>query len=1371
MKPRIFIVFMLTLLLIPLNVSAKTPPITWTPKAINQTMGLGGTSTVDITFTSNEDLGSVELWIVPELQPFITLSETSFDVQPGGTYSTTLTCTIPFGTQTGLYDGTIHVRSGPSTIPATLKLELDIHDAASKVGLLGGTVEVKDPASPIYGTKITVPQGCVTEDSVFSVSLAPTGIQPPNPHLSVSEIIEVKCNSNLNGYAFVTVPLKKAISGSINLYVLSYDNEGGKWDSLPIFDLDKPNNKVTFAVTHFSSQVVQESIPIDDYPTISNTDYRYNRDRFHPLLDNQDTGTCSGLAQYSMWYYLNDEANDLFGLSCRWDKEKAKDVSFDAWQFLYDEWSVYRVHLENREKAKDQSLHPAVLTYLLNRLNGIRDEASGELVIPPEPTVILLGRNNLLGWDWHNVVVYEFYIISDNFIRFKCYDPNLEIPSYLDFEKNNNNEWSFVPYPSLVPLLPNWEYLFPDTLYSMQIVRNEFENILDNYVADNWCEDEDEDGIYTDGDGSGTTGDNYCDGLFNNRYDTALCDDNCPNTPNPDQADTDGDKIGNVCDNCPGTPEDEEPDENGCSISQLIVDLELPADQAIIPTKQYTFKWKPLNHINESSFRYFISVKEDSEPEDIIFLEDFVGYEKEVTLFGFEPGKKYFWHVWAVDQQDHWSKARDAGDWWSFTTALEVGGHSYYGCDDQEHYIHFQAIDPEHIADSVIVTGPGIDGSLSLTYVDFALGTWGTYSWFGLGQNPPTPPIAYTFHIKSDGKVYNTDMVIESFNTECATNLSTSGDLTFTWTPVSFPDAVYLVQLSDAESGMGIWDGPDTTANFIDYDGPALSSGSRYVFDVFTRDSFGNWSVTQKEFFYGEPQPATHSEDFEDDNIGPEFSAYGGHEFITDTGGSRVLHMLSAPGGPGSNTEVGKWAGSDFLYHFGADIKVFSSVNQMAWMSLELREEDLGEYIIGISTSIYLDPVMEKFQVSVSKDGVILEEQYLGTFNLDAWHSLSITIHEDYVTFGIDGKNKNISCGLFQSPESIMESIAWVQVNATNDDGLVDYYVDNLLARVSPLSLPVPPPAPTGLAADYDEANNWNWITWTDVPEAVSYNLYWGTASGVTQCSEFAGNTKSTEFSHTGVVPGSTYYYKVTAVDANGIESALSAEEWAFVPVDVGEGLVAYYPFNGNADDASGNAYHGTVYGPTLAPDRDGNPNSAYHFNSRDYIEVHTGDSLFNNSFTISVWVNFDHFNNDYPQIMHAEKSNISFSGTGPIYQTDNRPTNLIGFYQREGSGAMGNMFSDIQLNTGEWYLVTIVRNNLNYKMYINTSISAETTSATAIPMTGTYFTIGSRSRDIVGEPWGGYEKYTINGYLDEIRIYNRALSASEIQALYNLNN
>jgi hypothetical protein len=109
-------------------------------------------------------------------------------------------------------------------------------------------------------------------------------------------------------------------------------------------------------------------------------------------------------------------------------------------------------------------------------------------------------------------------------------------------------------------------------------------------------------------------------------------------------------------------------------------------------------------------------------------------------------------------------------------------------------------------------------------------------------------------------------------------------------------------------------------------------------------------------------------------------------------------------------------------------------------------------------------------------------------------------------------------------------------------------YLKNDCDGIDVPCLPSNPSPPTGLSATYDDANAWNWITWNPVDGATSYNLYWGTEPDVTEGSQFAGNTCGTEFSHTSVEGGSTYYYKVMALNLAG-ESELSAEESVDVPI------------------------------------------------------------------------------------------------------------------------------------------------------------------------------------------------------------------------------
>ncbi|NBV09794.1 MAG: hypothetical protein EBS09_11940, partial [Flavobacteriia bacterium] len=87
-----------------------------------------------------------------------------------------------------------------------------------------------------------------------------------------------------------------------------------------------------------------------------------------------------------------------------------------------------------------------------------------------------------------------------------------------------------------------------------------------------------------------------------------------------------------------------------------------------------------------------------------------------------------------------------------------------------------------------------------------------------------------------------------------------------------------------------------------------------------------------------------------------------------------------------------------------------------------------------------------------------------------------------------------------------------------------------------------------------------------------------------------------------------------------------------YVPAN---GLVGWWPFNGNANDESGNGNNGTVNGATLTQDRFGNGNQAYSFDGvDDYFDVGINQM---DSFTVSLWI-----------------KNNSFSSTGIIWQHKN---------------------------------------------------------------------------------------------------------------------
>jgi len=95
-------------------------------------------------------------------------------------------------------------------------------------------------------------------------------------------------------------------------------------------------------------------------------------------------------------------------------------------------------------------------------------------------------------------------------------------------------------------------------------------------------------------------------------------------------------------------------------------------------------------------------------------------------------------------------------------------------------------------------------------------------------------------------------------------------------------------------------------------------------------------------------------------------------------------------------------------------------------------------------------------------------------------------------------------------------------------------------------------------------------------------------------------------------------------------------------------GLVAWYPFNGNANDESGKGNNGTVYGATLTTDRFGNSNAAYTFDGSSYIEVPDDNTLdFVKTFTIAAWVKISTLNSSYGTTCFVGKSRAPTLGAG----------------------------------------------------------------------------------------------------------------------------
>ncbi len=215
----------------------------------------------------------------------------------------------------------------------------------------------------------------------------------------------------------------------------------------------------------------------------------------------------------------------------------------------------------------------------------------------------------------------------------------------------------------------------------------------------------------------------------------------------------------------------------------------------------------------------------------------------------------------------------------------------------------------------------------------------------------------------------------------------------------------------------------------------------------------------------------------------------------------------------------------------------------------------------------------------------------------------------------------------------------------------------------------------------------------------------------------------------------------------------------------ISEDLVAYYPFNENANDHSGNENHGTVYGATLTADRFGNPESAFSFDGvNDYIEVIGPQKLDLTSWTISGWVSIKEIT--YTSIVgkhHNADSIYNYSITlSP--EDDINPPRLSSQYEIDDDPEDFDHYVNYSLANyalNDWLFFASLRDEITgrHALFIDGALSEENWW-TDVPST-------SPENLFIGRIVNDLPNY-FNGTIDDIRIYNRSLTPDEIDSLYH---
>jgi uncharacterized protein (TIGR02145 family) len=217
-------------------------------------------------------------------------------------------------------------------------------------------------------------------------------------------------------------------------------------------------------------------------------------------------------------------------------------------------------------------------------------------------------------------------------------------------------------------------------------------------------------------------------------------------------------------------------------------------------------------------------------------------------------------------------------------------------------------------------------------------------------------------------------------------------------------------------------------------------------------------------------------------------------------------------------------------------------------------------------------------------------------------------------------------------------------------------------------------------------------------------------------------------------------------------------------PVTLQKDLVAWYPFNGYADDKSGKEHGGEVHGSTLTMDRFGQEKKAYHFDGSSYIEVRDHfDMDFNpsTSFSIACWIKLENKEGDYMTVL--EKAIQNYIGYGISVGSGKDPYVVFTIISDKQEAALYKPDSP-PINDGAWHFVVAIvnREEKSMKLYQDGDLLSELTVDAARE-----FDLSTNASFKMGKSDLGY---FFKGDLDDVRVYRRVLQEPEIKELYHEN-
>jgi hypothetical protein len=241
----------------------------------------------------------------------------------------------------------------------------------------------------------------------------------------------------------------------------------------------------------------------------------------------------------------------------------------------------------------------------------------------------------------------------------------------------------------------------------------------------------------------------------------------------------------------------------------------------------------------------------------------------------------------------------------------------------------------------------------------------------------------------------------------------------------------------------------------------------------------------------------------------------------------------------------------------------------------------------------------------------------------------------------------------------------------------------------------------------------------------------------------------------TAPATGGNYYVRCTVDDGHGGQAvdSIGIEVRDFSKAQTGT-LIAYYPFSGSGADSSGFNHGATVQGALLTSDRFGRPNSAYAFDGNAYLQVANDNALnFQSAISVSFWMKVATF-------FSREQYPVSHGNWQNRWKVSITPDKKVRWTVKTANGTK-DLDSETILVADSLYLVTVTYNGADVELYLNSELDAFSSYSGLLQTTSIDLTIG--------RPLPGETNYSFVGVLDDIRIYDYALSVPSIRNLYDI--